>query len=519
MRRLFDGLARAAREVIHGDPMSCHLFACCNRGKNRIKILVWDRSGFWLFAKRLEKGTFAWPQVSEEVRIDVVQAQRDEALRALKEGLAEIQKLRAQVVWLLKQLMGRKSERRPDLLTGNLFEDMPVEEAPAETSSEQDTEPYAPKRPRRKVGGRRRLPDDLPRKTTEILPPAKECHCDRCDVDKTEIGREVSERLEYHPGSLFVLREERVKMACPSCHEGVACAPLPARPIDRGLAGPGLLAFVLTSKYAEHGTLYRLEDILKRHGLTIARSTMCGWVGAAAMLLEPIVQEMRRELLAGNYVQSDDTGVRLLGGQKEGGSKRSHLWVYRWGKGLVIYDFTKSRSRDGPLEFLGEFGGYLQADAYSGYDVLFKSGRIKEVACWAHTRRYFIKAEDSDPELSTEMVGMIRALYRVERLAKDEGLTPEARLALRQERSVPILDAIKQWLDDKAQTVLPKSALGEAITYTLDPFAYFKDVLVRVSDTPQRRIGELTPRGWKAARDQSKAAVAALAATETPSRG
>jgi len=520
-------------------------------------------------------------QISATGSIDVMREQLDEALRGWKADQVEIHKLRAQIAWLKRQLMGRKSERRPDLITGKLFEDSLAEDPPVEAPADPETKSSRPKRAPRKVGGRRKLPDDLPRQVTEIYPPAGECHCSICDIAKIEIGREVSEQLEYQPGSLLVLRVERVKLACPGCHEGVSCAALPPRPIDRGLPGPGLLAFVLTSKYSEHSTLYRLEDILKRHGLSVARSTMCGWVGAAAMLLDPIVQEMRRELLAGKYAQSDDTGVRLLGGQKEGGSKRSHLWVYRWGKGLVIYDFTKSRSRDGPLAFLGDFEGYLQADAYSGYDVIFKSGRVKEVGCWAHTRRYFIKAEDSDPELATEMVGMIRALYRIETLAKDDGLTPDARLALRQERSIPILDAIWKWLDDQSQTVLPKSALGQAITYTknqwealkiytsdgqleidnnpseramrpvavgrknwlffageaggkraatifslvtsckdlgLDPFAYFKDVLDRVSDTPQSRVRQLTPRGWKAARDQMAALEPALPTTATASQ-
>ncbi len=507
--------------------------------------------------------------------LEAMREQLDEALRMLKAERATRVKLEAQVAWLVKQLMGKKSERRTDANTGDLFD---FDEVAADAASEPDTAdeepddptPPPPSRNKRKVGGRRKLPEDLPRRTTKILPPDEECHCVSCDLAKTEIGREVSERLEYQPGSLLVLREERVKLACPGCHEGVACAPLPPRPIERGLPGPGLLAFVLTSKYAEHSTLYRLESILERHGLSVARSTMCGWIAAAAMLLEPIVKEMRRELVAGKYVQADETPVRLLKSAEKSGSSKSWLWLYRWGDGLVLYDFKRSRSGDGPKLFLEGFEGHLQVDGYGGYDVIFKSKRVVRVACWAHARRKFIDAEATDPDLAIEMVGMIRVLYRIEKLAREKGLSPDERLALRRERSVPMLKSIEEWLLAKEREVLPSCALGEAIKYAVnrwaalqvyttdghleidnnsaerairpvaigrrnwlffageaggeraatifslvtsckelgvDPFAYLRDVLNLVSTTPQSRIHELTPRGWKAAREDVDAAV------------
>lgn len=500
--------------------------------------------------------------------IAVVLEQRDEALRLLKQERARIQKLEAQVAWLTKQMFGRRSERRTDSLTGNLFPPPPAE-ADADTS-ESEEESVAPKRTRasRRVGGRRKIPDDLPRQVTEIMPPEDECRCARCEVQKQEIGREITERLEYQPGSLFVLREERVKLSCPTCQQGVACAPLPARPIDRGLPGPGLLAFVLTSKYGDHSTLYRLEQILERHGLAVSRSTMCGWVAAVATLLDPIVQEMKRQVIACGYVRSDDTSVRLLGTPSEGGgSSKSYVWLYRGGRGLVLYEFRRGRSRDGPSGFLADFEGYLQVDGYSGYDELIakSNGRIIRVACWAHVRRYFIKAEKSDPELAVQMLGMIRALYAIEREARRKDLEPPERLALRKERACPILVRIGEWLESNKDSVLPSSPMGEAVTYTLgqwdalrryaedgileidnnfteqavrpvalgrknwlffareagghraatifslvhsckelgiDPFAYLKDVLDVVSTTPQSRVHDLTPLGWLESRRQ-----------------
>lgn len=496
-----------------------------------------------------------------EEQLDVAIEQRDEALRLLKEERARIQKLEAQVAWLIQQMFGRRSERRTDSLTGDLFPEDDGDPVEPETEPEREKKDR-PSRPPRPVGGRRKLPDDLPRQTTVIRPSETDCHCGSCGVDKQEIGRDVSERLEYQPGSLFVLREERVKLSCPSCQEGVACAPLPPRPIDRGLPGPGLLAFVVTSKYGDHSTLYRLEDILARHGLSVARSTMCGWVAAVATLLDPIAQEVRRQVLESGYVRSDDTSVRLLGDPEEGGgSSKSFVWLYRSGPGLVLYEFRRGRSRDGPSNFLAGYEGYLQVDGYGGYDEAVKNGkgRIIRVACWAHVRRYFVKAEKSDPALAVEMLGMIRALYAIEREAKKHGLTQDQRLTLRQQRAVPILARIGEWLNSKKDQVLPSSLIGEAITYALgqwealqpyardglleidnnfteqairpvalgrknwlffareagghraatiltlvhgckelggDPFAYLRHVLDAVSTTPRDRIHELTPRGW-----------------------
>ena len=493
--------------------------------------------------------------------------QIDELTKLLKEKHARIEKLEGQIAWLTKQLLGRKSERR-DPNTGELFPEIPAEadgdaasgaNSPEEASAE--LPPPAPPRPRRKVGGRRKLPEDLPRRVIEIRPPEQECRCGSCDADKTEIGREVTERLEYEPASIYVIREERVKLSCPKCQQGVACPPLPPRPIERGLPGPALLAFTLTSKYGDHSTLYRLEGIFGRHGIDVSRSTMCGWIGSAVTLLEPIVKEMRRQLLATGYIKSDDTAVRLLSGADENGSSNSYLWLYRGEPGLTLYDFRRGRSRDGPERFLGQFRGYLQVDGYAAYDRLFQSGLIVRVGCWAHARRYFIKAEDSAIELATEMVGMIRALYRIEDRAK--GLGPEERRALRQKESVPLLRLIKEWLDKQSQEVLPKSPIGEAISYTLgqwkalqvyttdgrldidnnsteravrpvaigrknwlffaresggeraavlfslvtsckelgiDPYAYLADVLDKVSVVPTSRIHDLTPLGWKQAR-------------------
>jgi transposase len=376
------------------------------------------------------------------------------------------------------------------------------------------------------------------------------------------IGAETSEQLDYRPASLFVTEHVRVKYACKACEGHVVTSPLPAQPIDKGRPGPGLLAQVVTAKYADHLPLNRQVDIFARHGVHLSRQTLCDWVAGAADLLEPLSHDLKASVLGGKVVQTDDTTVPVQDRERTT-TRDGRLWVYV-GDGHpadIVYDYTPTHSRAGPLAFLGDFRGYLQADAYAGYDTLYATGRVVEVGCWAHARRRFWEAKETDAVRALSALGIIQQLYRVEAEAK--ALDPEARRTRRQAQARPILDRFKPWLDEQAGVVLPKSPIGAAVHYAraqwtaltryledgdlaidnnaseralrrvvtgrknwlfcgsddggtraaivyslvatcrehrIDPWEYLQDVLARIPMHPNRRRAELLPRHWKTAR-------------------
>jgi hypothetical protein len=296
-------------------------------------------------------------------------------------------------------------------------------------------------------------------------------------------------------------------------------------------------------------------------------------MGKLAFLGRPIVTAMKRFILSSPVVQSDDTPVRVQERRRKGTMRRGYLWVYCVPWGEVVYDFQMSRAHDGPAQFLNGFHGYLQTDAYGGYNEIFRTGRVQHVGCWAHVRRKLYESLKEAPEEATIAIGAIQGLYRIEREAKDRGLDAASRVELRRERALPILEKLKEFLRELRNTALPQSRLGKAIQYALgqwdslvryvdvgeaeidnnsaestmrppvlgrknwlfvgsaegggpraavlyslvvsckrlgvEPFAYLKDVIDRVSTHPQSRIWELTPRGWKAAHADCATTVAA----------
>jgi transposase len=251
----------------------------------------------------------------------------------------------------------------------------------------------------------------------------------------------------------------------------------PAQPIPRGLPGPGLLAHVLVSKYVDHLPLNRQENIYLRFGVHLTRQTLCDWVGRCADLVTPLYVLLKQEVLQSAVIGTDDTPVSVLD-ENRTQTRESRLWVY-WGDVHhpgAVYAYSPNHEQHWPQEFLAAYTGYLQADAYSGYDALYHSGRIVEVGCWAHTRRKFYEAQGSDPERALYVLGVIRELYQVETQAQQEaaalqlGLqaTWDLRLAKRQQRSVPLLTSLREWLDVHKDQVLPKSPIAEAITYALN---------------------------------------------------
>jgi transposase len=381
------------------------------------------------------------------------------------------------IAQLLRRLYGTKQERvDPDQLLLFSVEDLAalVQES-ADAQAEKQSETRPPKR-RRRGHGRRPLPDHLPREQVIHELPEGERRCPCCGETRVEIGRECSEQLEYVPASFKVIEHVRMKYACKGCEEHVTIATKPPQPIEKGLAGPGLLAHLIVSKYGDHVPLYRQEDIFMRHGVCIRRSTQCGWLAGAADLSQPLYELMVDRTLESKIVHTDDTPVKMLD-PTLGHARTARFWAYIGDSAhpYSVYDFTTSRRRDGPAMFLSGFEGYLQADAYGGYDGIYldSDGKIVEVGCWAHCRRYWWEAIGTDSRRAHEALSYIAQLYQWEdQLAERDA---DRRRQLRREHALPILASFRGWIEQQSAQVLPKSPIGQACTYTLNQW----DALVR----------------------------------------
>ena len=420
-------------------------------------------------------------------------AQCHAIIRELSEKLKLLQALTEKQKHQLLELLRHRFGQRADRMQAEQLVLWAVDEldsASGQSAPGDDGEP--PVRPGRRGGhGRKPLPRDLPRKRVEHPVPESDLTCGRCGSLKERFGEDVSEQLEYVPASLFVIEHVCPKYACPHCREGVTRAQKPMQPVEKGLPGPGLLAHVVTSKYADHLPLNRLEGILARHGVEIARSTMSDWAFQSACLVEPLVRRMHERILACKVLHTDDTPVPVLDPSLTK-TRTGRIWVYVGDPRApyTVFDYTGTRKRDGPEKFLAGFQGYLQADAYAGYEVLYQTGKIVEVACWAHARRKYKSAEATAPVYAGMAAAWIRRLYRIEEAAKP--LSPEARRSLRQEKAKPILAQFRAWLETTLVEVLPKSPMGEAISYSLSNWdalnRYLEDGELAIDNNRAERI-------------------------------
>jgi transposase len=381
----------------------------------------------------------------------------------------QLEKKDRQILELLQALRGKQRERvDPNQLL--LFEIGELEQLLEEQVTDDD-EATKPRR-RKRQHGRRLIPDNLPREEVVYELPEDERRCP-IDGDPMPLIRyETSEQLEYEPATLKVIVHKRAVYACPQKHDEakLITTPKPPQPIEKGLAGPGLLAAMVVGKFGDHLPGYRLEDILSRHGVEIRRSTIYDWLSAVADLAQPLYDLMKQRALASKVIHTDDTQVKLID-TTIGGTRLARFWAYIGDRDYPyeVYDFTESRGRAGPQEFLKDFNGYLQADAYGGYDGIYlqSNGVIVEVACWAHTRRYWYKAREQDAARAHHVLAIISRLYELERATKNADAA--SRQKLRVEHAAPLLDDLKQWLDD--QEFLPKSLTGKAATYTRNQWA------------------------------------------------
>lgn len=414
-------------------------------------------------------------------RETVIASQHDVIEKQLKKLAAQ----ELQLARLLRRQYGPQKERvDPDQLTLFTAEELtelvsqlqqgvvdsvfpeegtPENDSAAEGSPAEGSQKKAPG----KGHGRRPIPPRIPRETIvhELSDDERPCPC--CGRLRTEIRREVSEQLEYIPAQLKVLRHERVCYACIICEEHVVTAPKPPQPIDKGLAGPGLLAHLTLSKYGDYLPLYRLEDIFSRSGILLRRSTLCGWIASVAELLQPLYDLMRQQVLRSHVIHTDDTGIKML---SDGQCQNCKFWTYVGDEAnpYAVYEFSLTREGKNPSRFLEDFSGYLQADAFSGYDQVYSTGRVIEVACMAHCRRYWWEARDTDSRRAHEALGYIARLYELETQFEHALLAGEALRAARQQHAVPLLAMFEGWLKQTQDQVLPKSPIGQAFTYTLN---------------------------------------------------
>jgi transposase len=361
---------------------------------------------------------------------------------------------------------GPGSERLSDAQLELLELEPGVSSAEVEAESER-AQLKLPLKEAHKHPGRQELPNDLPRTEQIIACTPEQCVCGKCGKETTLIGYETAEQLDVEAAKYFVRVTKREKRACKACEEqGVQCAPLPPRIIEKGLASDRVVVDTVVSKYADHLPLYRQSVILEREtGIELSRATLDGWVMRVGELLRPISGAMAQELLAGDYIQADETPVDVQSERTKGKNHQAYLWQYSRPSGA---DFRMGREREGPKRFLGNFEGILQSDGYAAYDHV-GGPRIVHAACWAHARRKFFQSVELNPQDQTAIgiIAQMDELFEIDARPRKQGLSQEDRQLLRLEKSKPLLEEIKSQIQAARTSALPKSVLAKACNYTL----------------------------------------------------
>jgi transposase len=382
-----------------------------------------------------------------------------------EEQHTQIERLKAELELFKRYLFGRRSERFVEGAgQGHLFDKSPDQDHPPAPAHEAAEEEITYRR--RRGHGWGKLPEHLPREEVLLDVPESERNCACCGEPMQRIGEDRTERVDLRPARVFVKVIVRPKYACKKKH-GITQAPAPPAAVPGGRFDFGLVAQVVASKTADHLPLYRQQDILARSGLELSRSTLCAIMAGAAALLAPLVDVMRQRLLTNWLLGADDTPVRLLDADHPEGVRTARFWLFR-GFDVAPYNlfhFHESRKRNGPAEFLKTFHGWVKVDAYGvdGGVYLGSEGRILASCCLAHARRKFDEAKSSHPALAAEALAFFQRLYDIEDRARD--LVIEARHALRQSESVPLLAQLRAWADEQSPRALPKLKFGEALGY------------------------------------------------------
>jgi len=383
-----------------------------------------------------------------------------ELLDLVKAQALRIERLEHQLAGHKRHRFGAKSESADQL---NLQLQLEEEETAAAMAPSADAQDASGDKANPK---RKPLPPDLPRQEY-VLSPGGTC---ACGGTLRAFSEDVTEELEYIPGRFVVNRFVRPRMACQDCDRIVQAA-LPSRPIERGRPGPGLLAHVLVSKYADHCPLYRQSGIFEREGIDLERSTLADWIGRSARLLEPLADTIGRHVRSGRAIFADDTPIRL---QAKGKCATARIWTYvrderPWGgvdPPAAWYRFTSNRKGEHPAAHLADYSGWMHADGYSGFNELYRRGAIQEAACLAHIRRKFVDVHQSQGlEMAEEAIRRIAALYAVEKAAR--GLSPHDRVRRRKADAKPVFDELEHWLAVQLPRISGKSEMAKAIRYAL----------------------------------------------------
>lgn len=444
---------------------------------------------------------------AQAAALKTAQAEAAAAKAGLLVKSLEIEKLKIQIARLRRMQFGRSSEKLSHEIEQLelRLEELEMVEA-ANNAAIDEIAPAADAATAKPKATRRPLPEHLPRIEIVHTPaivndPA--CACPSCGTAGKwrKVDEDVREVLEYVPGRFEVIRHVRPAFSCRTC-ESMAQAPMPSMPIERGMAGPGLIAQVLVGKYCDHLPLYRQAEIFAREGVEIERSVMAGWVAKAAELVAPLVEAVGAHVMRAERLHADDTPVPVLA-PGLGRTKTGRLWVYlrderpRGGQDppAALYRYTPDRKGERPREHLKAFAGFLQADAYAGFNELYatsatRSAAATEVACWAHVRRNFhdVHAGTSSP-LALEAMTRIGKLFEVERLI--HGQQPEDRRKARQDLALPVMTELASFLDHSLAQISGKSDLAKAIRYARSRWAaltrYLDDGTLDISNNAAER--------------------------------
>ena len=426
--------------------------------QNKIQVITEEMSGFSSKIDLLKR------KVQEkEKQVQVITKEKESLLKKLQEMLEKFSSMKFELSQLKRLIFGSKRERFVSgAENGQMSLPFNVEEATREDSVATTEKVSSFQRQKRKNHpGRLTLPDHLPVEEI-IIEPEEDVTGLKC------IGYETTDELEYQQAILKIKRFKRPKYARKD-NEGVICGDLPSRPIDKGIAGPGLLSHILVSKYVYHLPFYRQSQRFKtEHQIDIPRSTMGGWQSSIASLLHLLYEEQKRQILGQGYLQVDETPIQVLDPKKKGKTHRGYYWVYYSPiQRMVLFDYQEGRGRDAPRKLLSDFKGYLQTDGYKVYDWFGTQKDITLLSCMAHARRMYEKSISDDKKRAEYAMTEIQKLYHIERRAREQKLSPEQRHELRLEESLPILNELGKWMTAQVRTTLPKSPFGKALIYSI----------------------------------------------------
>ena len=400
----------------------------------------------------------------------------------------EILQLKQQLQQLQKMIFGSRHERfiPTDINTAQLSLDIEAESIATSSVTQAKKISYVrstvviEQKPLEHPG-RMKLPEHLRREEIIIEPTTDIRDCKK-------MGEEITEVLEYEPGELYVKKYIRNKYAKQN-NEGVLIGELPPRPLEKAMAGEGLLAQIIIDKYVDHLPLHRQMQRFERSGVKLAYSTLSDWVSNTCKLITPLFEALKKQVLQSPYLHVDETPIKVLDKKKEGETHRGYYWVYQNSiDKIVFFDYQEGRGRDGPMEILQNFTGYLQSDGYNVYDIFDKKENITLIHCMAHARRMFNEALDNDRRVAEHAMKEIQKLYSIERTIKEQSLSFEERKAVRQQQSVPILQSLGIWMKEEYLKALPKTAVGKALGYSIERWErlsrYTENGMLNIDNNP-----------------------------------